>query len=720
MSLAPARKEGVLIDAAVTELRESLFAPKRLLVIGASNDPEKFSGRPIAFLRKCRYDGEIIPVNASRSTVQGLPAIRSVDQLQGGAELAIVAVPAPAVMAALEACATAGVRAAIVFAAGFAEAGGAGTARQADIAGLVRRTGLRVLGPNCLGLLSLRHGLAATFSSGLQQQAALLTGPIGLVSQSGAFGTFLFSAMQAAGVGLNYFANTGNEVDLTAAELLGVLVEDPDVHVLLAYLEGVKDPARLLATGRRAAELGKPLILVKVGRTPAGSRAAVSHSGSLAVRDDVFNAAIEQAGILRVEGPENLIDAARAFLPRRTARGSGRLSIVTISGGGGILAADTAVDAGLDVAPWDQPWRERMAAVLPPHAATGNPIDLTDLQPLGPSLNIVGQHPQTDLELVVLGNSEAFERELTETIGTAFQATARPLAVSWTGGSGRPLRVLTDAGIPVYPDPCRAVRALALVARHSQLTSLSQADRGRAARMPERQRAARSILESAQSPGGRLGFADTAALLRLYGVAVPDFRIAESADEAVTNARAIGVPVAVKLEAAEIAHKSDIGAVHLNLSSDDEIHAAAAAVLAAGASAGAARPRVLIQAMVPPGLELIVGMVRDEAFGPVVVCGLGGVLTEVLADRALLCPPFGPEVARASLAALRGARLLGGYRDLAARDIPAIIAGVVGVGELAVEIGDLVSELDINPLMAGGAGEGCQAADALIVLPGRS
>jgi acyl-CoA synthetase (NDP forming) len=715
-----------VIDAAVTELRESLFAPKRLLVIGASNDPEKFSGRPIAFLRKCCYDGEIIPVNASRSTVQGLPAIRSVGQLQGGAELAIVAVPAPAVTAALEACATAGVRAAIVFAAGFAEAGGAGTARPADIAEIAGRTGLRVLGPNCLGLLSLRHGLAATFSSGLQQQAALLTGPIGLVSQSGAFGTFLFSAMQAAGVGLNYFANTGNEVDLTAAELLEVLVEDADVHVLLAYLEGVKDPARLLATGRRAAELGKPLILVKVGRTPAGSRAAVSHSGSLAVRDDVFNAAIEQAGILRVEGPENLIDAARAFLPRRTARGSGRLSIVTISGGGGILAADTAVDAGLDVALWDQPWRERMAAVLPPHAATGNPIDLTDLQPLGPSLNIVGQHPQTDLELVVLGNSEAFERELTETIAAAFQATARPLAVSWTGGSGRPLRVLTDAGVPVYTDPCRAVRALALVARHSQLTSLSRADRGGSARRPERQRAARSILESAsslesaQSPGGRLGFADTAALLRLYGVAVPDFRVVGSADEAVRNARAIGGPVAVKLEAAEIAHKSDIGAVHLNLSSDDEIYAAAADVLAAGADAGAARPRVLVQAMVPPGLEMIVGMVRDEVFGPVVVCGLGGVLTEVLADRALLCPPFGREVARASLAALRGARLLGGYRDLAARDVSAVIAGVVGVGELAVEIGDLVSELDINPLMVGGAGEGCQAADALIVLPARS
>jgi len=701
---------------AAAGLRDSLFAPKRLLVVGASNDPAKFSGRPVAFLRKCGFDGEVIPVNPSRSTVQGFPAIRTVSELQDQAELAIIAVAAPAVVEALESCAAAGVRAAIVFASGFAESGREGAALQAEVAGVVQRTGLRVLGPNCLGLLSLQHGLAATFSSGLQQQAALLTGPIGLISQSGAFGTFLFSAMQAAGIGLNYFANTGNEADLTAAELLELLVEDDDVHVLLAYLEGLKDPARLLAAGRRAAELGKPLILVKVGRTEAGSRAAISHSGSLAVSDDVFNAAIEQAGILRVEGPENLIDAARAFLPRRAAAGGSRLSIVTISGGGGILAADTAVDAGLDVSPWDSGWRSKMAAVLPPYAAAGNPIDLTDLEPLGPSLAIVGQHPGTDLELVVLGNSESFETELVETIKTAHEATARPLAVSWTGGSGRPLRSLTDAGIPAYTDPCRAVRALALVARHGRLLAVRRGDGERTERVPGRRQSARDIIDAARAPGGTLGLDDTAALLKLYGIAVPPFQVLASAAAAVDGARAIGLPVAVKLEAAEVAHKSDIGAVYLNLRTDDEVYAAANAVLRAGLSAGAAYPRVLVQAIVPPGVELLVGMVQDNAFGPVVVFGLGGVLTEVLADRALLCPPFGARQARESLYALRGARLLAGYRHLPARDVDAAVAVIAGIAELAADVGDRIRELDLNPVMLGEAGQGAQVADALVLL----
>jgi acetate---CoA ligase (ADP-forming) len=700
---------------AVPGLRDSLFAPRRLLVVGASNDPGKFSGRPIAYLRRSGFDGEVIPVNPGRATVQGYPAISSVGQLQGQAELAIIAVAAPQVAEALESCAAVGVGAAIVFASGFAESGPAGSALQAEIAELVKRTGLRVLGPNCLGLLSLQHGLAATFSSGLQQQAALRTGPIALVSQSGAFGTFLFSAMQAAGIGLNYFANTGNEVDLTAAELLEILVEEEDVHVLLAYLEGVKDAARLLAAGRRAAELGKPIVLVKVGRTEAGSRAAVSHSGSLAVSDDVFEAAMEQVGILRVEGPENLIDAARVFLPRRTAGRDGRLSIVTISGGGGILAADTASDAGLDVVPWDDQWRRRMAAILPPYAATGNPVDLTDLEPLGASLAVVGEHPATDLGLVVLGNSEAFETELVQTIRTAYQATERPLAVSWTGGSGNPVRSLTEAGIPVYTDPCRAVRALALVARHARLLAVSQGQAGGTVQAARRESAG-AIIDNALARGGTLGFDDSAALLRLYGIAVPQFRIVASAAAAVDAARAIGLPVAVKLEAAQVAHKSDIGAVYLHLAADGEVRAAASAVLRAGLDAGAAEPRVLVQAMVPPGLELIVGMVRDRVFGPVIVCGLGGVMTEVLADRVLLCPPFGADLARQSLYGLRGARLLDGYRSLPSRDVESAVASVVGIGELTAEIGDRIAEIDLNPLVLGAAGEGAQAADALILL----
>jgi acyl-CoA synthetase (NDP forming) len=288
--------------------------------------------------------------------------------------------------------------------------------------------------------------------------------------------------------------------------------------------------------------------------------------------------------------------------------------------------------------------------------------------------------------------------------------------VSWTGGSGHPLRSLTDAGIPAYTDPCRAVRALALVARHGRLLAARRGDGERTARVPGRRESARAIIDAAQAPGGTLGIADTAALLGLYGIAVPPFRVLANAAAAVDGARAIGAPVAVKLEAAEVAHKSDIGAVYLNLRTDDEVYVAATAVLSAGVSAGAADPRVLVQAMVPQGVELLVDMVRDSVFGPVVVFGLGGVLTEVLADRALLCPPFGAEQARESLYALRGARLLAGYRNLPARDVDAAVAVIAGIAELAADVGDRIRELDLNPVMLGEVGQGAQVADALVLL----
>jgi acyl-CoA synthetase (NDP forming) len=284
--------------------------------------------------------------------------------------------------------------------------------------------------------------------------------------------------------------------------------------------------------------------------------------------------------------------------------------------------------------------------------------------------------------------------------------------VSWTGGSGHPLRSLTDAGIPAYTDPCRAVRALALVARHGRLLAARRGDGERTARVPGRRESARAIIHAAQAPGGTLGIAGTAALLGLYGIAVPPFRILANAAAAVDGARAIGAPVAVKLEAAEVAHKSDIGAVYLNLRTDDEVYVAATAVL----SAGAADPRVLVQAMVPQGVELLVDMVRDSVFGPVVVFGLGGVLTEVLADRALLCPPFGAEQARESLYALRGARLLAGYRNLPARDVDAAVVVIAGIAELAADVGDRIRELDLNPVMLGEVGQGAQVADALVLL----
>ncbi len=517
------RKRPPLNGPDAAELRRHLLAPKSIAVIGASDDPKKLSGRTLDFLKRFGYKGRLLPVNPKRAVVQGLPAYRSLDDIEEDIDLALLSVTAEATLPALRDCARRGVRVAVAFAAGFAETGAAGARREREIAELCAETGLRVLGPNCLGLIAVEDRVTATFASAMDEDCELLSGPAAFVSQSGAFGTFLFSAAQQTGVGFRYFVSTGNETDLTAGELLGALAEADDVRVLLAYLEGVCDGPALVRAARRATELDKPLVVVKAGATPDGARAAAWHTASAPVDDAVFDAVTGAHGVIRVDGIEPLIDMARVLADGRRPRGR-RLSILTVSGGVAAVMTDRAVQAGLAVDEWDARWRAAMAEVIPPFGSPRNPVDLTasiitDQDLLARALHVVAQHPDTDMVAVLLGNSGYGADQLIRTLHREYQATDRPFVVAWTGGNEEPRRQLATLGVPVFTDPGRAAAALARLADHALRTPV-------AAPLPQREsaaaRAAREIIAAARSAGhGSLGAPESARVLTAYGLAVP-------------------------------------------------------------------------------------------------------------------------------------------------------------------------------------------------------
>ena len=447
---------------------DALFRPRGIAIIGASNDPAKLSGRPLDYLLRLGYQGKIYPVNPKRAEVQGARSYPSLSEIDGPVDLGIVVVPAASVSTALTDCAKAGVSAAIVFASGFSEMGGSGLKLQSEVEGIAKTTGLRVIGPNCLGTFSLPTSAFATFSSAFDVQNELPNDPIALVSQSGAVGTFIYTTMVNMGVGVRYYANTGNESDVTAGELLDELANADDTEVLLGHIEDGRRLDLLEKSAASARQRGKPMILLKAGASAAGKRAVRLHTGSEAGNDGEFQAIVQRHGAIRVDSMEAAADTALIFCAGRRSTGR-RLVIITQSGGAAALATDAAIQSGLEV---NEPRLEVQAvlrAMLPEYGSASNPIDLTGLllteqSLLERSLSAVISEPEIDMILVVLGNSDRGAEALVEGLHQSYLRTNKPFAVSWSGGSGIPRQKLLELKVPTYTDPHRAVRALARVA----------------------------------------------------------------------------------------------------------------------------------------------------------------------------------------------------------------------------------------------------------------
>jgi acyl-CoA synthetase (NDP forming) len=697
------------------ELLGTLLRPASIAIIGASDDPVKLTGRPIEYLKRFGYKGRILPVNPTRDTVQGLAAFPSIGAIDGPVDLALIGVSADKTPGALRECAAKGVPVAIAFASGFAETGAAGAALQDELVQICRETGIRLLGPNCLGLVAARDAVTVTFSSSLDEGDALATGPVGFVSQSGAFGTSIMSRLRDAGIGVSAYVNTGNEADLDAAEVLTALSLDDDVSVLLTYLEGVSNGPSFVRMARQAAELGKPVVAVKVGRSAAGARAVSSHTGSLAGEDAVFDAVASQYGVLRVAGVEPMLDLAQLLATERRMRGP-RLSVLSISGGAGVLTTDAAEASGLVVAPWDADWQSRMAAVIPPFGSPVNPVDLTASliskpEMMGRALDVAVEHPGTDAIVVVLTNVERGSDAVVAALKDTAARTEKPLVVVWIGGSGRPAQALAEAGVPAYRDPQRAVAALAALRQYTARPAFP-----RQPTFPDVDpEVARAIIGKARASGRtQLDELESAEVLAAYGIPMASGRAAATPVEAVQIAEELGLPVAVKVLSAEIGHKSELGGVRLGLNDAAGVESAALDVLAAASRAGVSGARILVQRMAGAGLEMALGMKNDAVFGAVVLVASGGVLIELLEDRALALAPLDGQAADRLISSLRGARLLAGYRGGPSLDRSALVEALSRLSALAADLADEVAEIDLNPVFV--HERGVTAADALITL----
>jgi len=695
----------------------ALRAPRAIAVLGASDDPVKIGGRPLAFLLRHGYRGRVFPVNPNRTTVQGLPAFASLDAIPEPVDLAIVVVPGERVLEALEAAAAKGVQVAIVFSSGFAEVGEAGRQEQARLGELARRTGLRVIGPNCQGFAHLPSRLIATFGSSFLDET-LHVGPIAMVSQSGAMAGMLYEMAREAELGFNYWVSTGNEADVQAADILAEVVEDPETRVALCYLEDIKDAGRFREALGRAHRRGVPVFVLKSGRSAEGRRAASSHTGALAGEDRVYEAAFREWGAIRAADPADLLHLPQAFLRYREA--GPRVAILSTSGGLGVLSVDLCTDLGLSPAVFTAETTGGLRAALPVFAAPQNPVDLTaqilsDPGMLMRVLPLLEGDPGVDMivfQMPLFSAAMDLDRFVREVAAVA-ERTAKVIAVSCP--QRRVVERFRRAGVLVFHDPTVALRSLACLAHATRQRPRWLARTTGATPLPPR---APDVSRARASADGFLSEWESRRLLEPFGLPLVQTALCADPDEAARAAARLGFPVVVKICSADLPHKSEAGGVALGLTDAAAVAAACRRIerSVAERAPGAAVEGFLVQRQAAGVIELALGVKVDPVFGPVLLVGAGGILIEALGDFRLLLSPIDGATAEEALRALRIGPLWDGWRGGAPLDLPAAADLLVRLGEAARALSGLVTEIDLNPVLVGRSGEGATVLDALVHL----
>jgi acyl-CoA synthetase (NDP forming) len=698
-----------MTDAPPARSLDKLLRPSSIAIIGASDEPSRIGGRPLAYLLAAGFRGPLYPVNSKRPTVQGLKAYPTIAAVPGPVDFAVIAVPAEQAVEAVRDCAARGVGAVCIFTAGFSEVGPAGGALQDRIARIARESGMRVLGPNCLGLFSTEHGFYPTFTTTLDRGLPK-PGRLSIVSQSGAFGSHIFFTAIGRGLGMRYWIATGNEADVDVAECLHWVAEDPGTDVIMAYTEGVKDGPRFIAALEAARARRKPVIFMKVGRSELGAAAVGSHTASLAGADAIYDAVLRGHGAYRARTAEEMVDIAYVALGG-IYPASDRLGLVTISGGVGALMADDAAERGLQVPPLPEDAQRRLKELVP-FASPRNPIDLTaqpfnDIKLVARNLEIALREGGYD-SLIAFFSSVAGSPAIAEPMRHAIRdlQSIRPdclLVVSAVIPDA--LRSAYEAdGLPVFEDPSRAVAAVAALVAF-----------GRSFRQPRVKQAMSASQKSALAPG--MNEHGTKRLLAAWGIPILDERLARTADEAATAFRAIDGPVALKIASRDIAHKTEIGGVLLNLGDADAVRAGFAELMRrADAAAPAAQvDGVLVAPYVSGGVETILGVKRDPIFGPVIMVGLGGIFVEVLKDVALRLAPVDKGDALSMIAEIKGRAILEGTRGQPPADTEALADALVNLSQFAAAHADEIESVDINPFLVLPRGRGGYALDALVV-----
>ena len=698
------------------------FNPRGIVVVGASTNPAKLGFGIAQNLVKCGYGGAVHFANPKGGRLFERPIYAEIATVPDPVDLAVILVPPAAVPPTLQACARRGIRAAIVASGGFRETGPEGAALEEACLAIAQEHEMRLLGPNCIGLMDTHLPLDTTFLP----PPAPPAGDIAFISHSGAICAAIVDWSRGQGFGFSRLVSLGNQADVTETDVLSAVAADPHTRVIALYLESVSDGRRFVEIARQITP-HKPIVALKVGRTQAGKQAAVSHTGALAGREAAFDAALRRAGILRAQTAEEMFDwaqalAASANLGFGNAHWGVRIGVLTNAGGPGVMAADALEMNGLRLAALSEETREGLRALLAPAASVVNPVDmLASASPdqYAGGLRLLLEDGGVDAVLVILPPPPMYAAGAVARALIPLIQTSEKLVVVSLMGHGlvqEALAFLRAAGVPTYAFPEKAVGALGAVNRQQlavnrerlttvnskQSTVSGQRSMGSGLRAAESISSALSASSAVQTPW--IPQALLFSILRAYGIDVPDFKVVTSAAEAAAAAEEIGFPVALKIAAGEMTHKSDFGGVRLDVQDEEE----AAAVFEALARL-TEEPRILVQQMIPRGQELIAGVTRDAQFGPLLMVGSGGVEVEGLGDVAFALAPLSEGEARHLLAETWAGRKLAGYRDIPPADVQTAVDVIVRLGQIAVDFPQL-AEIEINPLIV--LEQGAIAVDA--------
>ena len=689
---------------------ERLLRPQSVAVVGASADPSRIGGRPIRYLLGAGFAGPIYPVNPNRDVIQGLRSYPAISAIGNPVDAVVVAVPSDKAVAAVAECAASGVGGCVLFSADFAESGQEGEARQRELTRISKESGLRILGPNCLGLFDAPSGAFLTFSSFFDRGVSR-DGRTALISQSGGFGSHLLETVKERGTRVGAWITTGNEADVELGECIDWAARQDTIDTILAYTEGVKDGSALRRGLMTARDAGKPVILMKAGRSARGVAAALTHTAAMAGSDAMYQGLFDQFGVRRVFSAEEMADVAY-ILQGRGLPADRSAVLFTISGAGGVQMSDSAADVGLDIPALPEPVQAEIKA-LASYAAPGNPVDFTaqalnDPAILPGCLEVVARNTGIGSFVVYLtmtADDPAQREPIFETLSEFAARYPEKLFLLCMLGSGELTRRYEEAGYRVFSDSARAVKALGRVLQTPRNSAVP--DPGEALPLDRLARAA------ASEEGGK-------ALLKHLGIDVPAGAVVQTPEEAKAAVAGWRFPVVVKIVSERILHKSDIGGVRLNLESPEEVGAAAEAILGAVRTAmpDLTGERLLVEEQVCAEAELILGIENDAALGPMVMIGVGGVQAEIVKDAVFRMAPVDETEAQRMLEGLKSAALLEAFRGRGTLDRAAVARAISALSRFAAANADSIQSIDVNPLLVStsGSARGAVAADCVIVL----
>ncbi len=706
----------------------AMLSPKSVAIVGAAPQGQGLRGRIVEIMRAHPYAGKVYPVSRTHREIQGLAAFPSIGDVPGPVDLAVLIIPAKFVAEELERCGKAGVKSAVVISSGFAEEPGeAGANMQSELRAIARRYGMAVMGPNSEGFANLDAALCPTFSPAVTPSAtpllpaALNNGRVAVIAQSGGMGFSFFDRGRPKEMAFNYIVTTGNEACLETFDVVEHLLEEGKTDAFLLLLEDIKTAETFRRVAAKALKAGKPIIVNKIGQSDAGRRAAASHTAALAGSYSAFQTMARHYGLIEGADSEEMVDIAQGFLRTGIHLPAGRrVAICTASGGGGGWMADACIAAGLEVPTLDAETRRNIDKHLPSYGTSQNPIDGT-----AQAIHALGYAGMAELVLdsssidsvIVVMSGRAGERVVAERdrLMRVKESATKPILMwSYTLPVPHTLTTLAETGYPIFTNMRNCARALAVMTDY-------RAAREAALRAPDIRTTASTARETVAAALHKAPIALTEAearpLLAAYGIGSGDNHVVTSADAAVAAFNAIDQPVVLKVQSPDILHKTEAGAVLLKLATADDVRRGYERVVAnAKRYAPSAKiDGVLVQPMAPAGREVILGINRDDTFGPLLMLGLGGIHVEVLKDVVFAPVPLTSEAATALIRRLRGAALLDAHRGQPAADLPALADLMVYLSQFAADHADTVKEIDLNPVLVHPAGQGATVVDALIV-----